>query len=207
MINAIRGELVSCTQNSVIVAASGVEYYAEVSTNTSAKMASLPDKNNVRLLTVMTVRQDFVGLYGFFDEMERNCFNELQKVPGIGPRQSLKILSSITVENLIKALDQKDISTLSKIPGVGPKTGQKLILQLRNVLVFEEENEKKESGKKGENSEFRELVESFQDMGFDKKLILRALEKIMAEKGKELSSMTHNEAESFLFPLILRSLS
>ena len=145
MINAIRGELVSLTPNSCVICAKDVEYIMEVSTVTSSKVSALADKSAVRLLTVLTLRQDFIGLYGFFDEIERNCFLQLQKVPGIGPKQSLKILSSISVEKLIIALDQKDISTLSKIPGIGPKTGQKLILQLE-MFVYEDELKRKRKG-------------------------------------------------------------
>lgn len=205
MINAIRGELVSVTPNSCIICANNVEYVMEVSSTTASRVSSLSDKSNVRLLTVLTVRQDFIGLYGFFDESERNCFLQLQTVPGIGPKQSLKILSSISVENLILALDQKDIKTISKIPGIGPKTGQKLILQLRNVLVYDEEGEKEQG--KGQKHEFGELVESLQEMGFDKKQVVKALDTIMKEKEKELKGMTHSQAESLLFPLVLRSLS
>ena len=205
MINAIRGELVSVTPNSCVICANDVEYVMEVSTATSSKVSALSDKNAVRLLTVLTLRQDFIGLYGFFDEIERNCFLQLQKVPGIGPKQSLKILSSISVEKLIIALDQKDISTLSKISGIGPKTGQKLILQLRNVLVFEDENEKTED--KTKETQFNDLIDSFQEMGFDKKLIIKTLDKVMKEKEKELKGMSPHEAESFLFPIILRGLS
>ena len=205
MINAIRGELVSVTPNSCIICANNVEYVMEVSSTTASRVSSLSDKSNVRLLTVLTVRQDFIGLYGFFDESERNCFLQLQTVPGIGPKQSLKILSSISVENLILALDQKDIKTISKIPGIGPKTGQKLNLQLRNVLVYDEEGEKEQG--KGQKHEFGELVESLQEMGFDKKQVVKALDTIMKEKEKELKGMTHSQAESLLFPLVLRSLS
>ncbi len=205
MINAIRGELVSVTPNTCVICANNVEYIMEVSSATSTRVAAAVDKSNVRLLTVMTVRQDFIGLYGFYDESERNCFLQLQTVPGIGPKQSLKILSSITVDNLILALDQKDIKTISKIPGIGPKTGQKLILQLRNVLVYDDESEKEQG--KVQKHEFGELVDSLQEMGFDKKLIVKALDKIMKEKEKELKTMTHAQAESLLFPLVLRSLS
>ncbi len=205
MINAIRGELVTVTPNSCVLCANNVEYVMEVSSTTASRVSALSDKSNVRLLTVLTVRQDFIGLYGFFDESERNCFLQLQTVPGIGPKQSLKILSSISVENLILALDQKDIKTISKIPGIGPKTGQKLILQLRNVLVYEDEGEKEQV--KGQKNEFGELVESLQEMGFDKKQVVKVLDTIIKEKEKELKGMTHSQAESFLFPLILRSLS
>lgn len=203
MINAITGEIVSVNQNICIIMANNIEYVLEVSLSTSSKVSALKDKSNVRILTVLSYRQDFIGLYGFIDEAERNCFLQLQKVPGIGAKQSLKILSSISVPQLIAALDQKDITTLSRIPGIGPKTGQKLILQLRNVLVFEEDVKEKPNS----SNEFNELVESLVEMGFDKKTVIKTLDKVMKEKKNELSGLTHQDAESMLFPLVLRSLS
>ena len=80
-----------------------------------------------------------------------------------------------------------------------------LFRSLRNVLVYEEETEKKEE--KDKDSQFNDLIDSFQEMGFDKKLIIKVLDKVMKEKEKELKSMSPHEAESYLFPIILRGLS
>ena len=143
-------------------------------------------------------------LFGFSSEEERFCFEQLQTVPGIGARQALRILSGITVTNLIKALDGQDVKTLAKVPGIGPKTAQKLVLQLRNVLVLEEEEPETRTEAPGQ---FRDLIESFAEMGFERRQIVRVLSEVMAENSLIIQGKDSREAESFLFPLVLRRLS
>ena len=143
-------------------------------------------------------------LFGFSSEEERFCFEQLQTVPGIGARQALRILSGITVQNLIKSLDAQDVKTLAKVPGIGPKTAQKLVLQLRNVLVLEDD----EAEPKAETpSQFRDLIDSLAEMGFERKQIVRTLSEVMSENSLIIQGKDAREAESFLFPLVLRRLS
>ena len=137
-------------------------------------------------------------LFGFYSEEERFCFEQLQTVPGIGARQALRILSGITVQNLIKSLDAQDVKTLAKVPGIGPKTAQKLVLQLRNVLVLEDD----EAEPKAETpSQFRDLIDSLAEMGFERKQIVRTLSEVMSENSLIIQGKDAREAESFLFPL------
>ena len=143
MINAIRGICLSITDSSIVVLThSGIEFYIECSLITANKFRALntEEKKNVRVFTVLNHREDAMTLFGFYDEKERFCFVELQTVPGIGPKGALKILGGITVDDLCIALDTQDVKKLSKVPGLGAKTAQKLILQLRNVLVFDSES-------------------------------------------------------------------
>ena len=133
MINALNGFLVSIDQNSLVINVSGVEFYVEISTQAASYFSSLNRDKEVRVLTKYVVREDAALLFGFKDSFERDCFNQLQTVPGIGAKQALKILSAISVNDFIKALDQRDVSTLSRIPGIGAKSAQKLILMLRDT--------------------------------------------------------------------------
>lgn len=206
MINAVRGKALEINQNSIVVLTDGgVEYLIEISTNSSAFYASmsLEERKSVRVLTVLQHREDAMTLFGFYDETERYIFNQLQTVPGIGARGAIKILSGITVEKLILALDQQDVKTLAKVPGIGAKTAQKLILQLRNVLVIEEEKEEKEKPSKNKDR-FVDLITSFIEMGYDRKAVVRTIEDVLNENSLLFAGLDDRKIEEKIFPLILR---
>lgn len=207
MINAITGKLVEVNPNSLsVLTPGGVEYYIEVSANSASKFSTLPSdkKEDVRVLTVLQHREDAMTLFGFFDDKERFCFNQLQTVPGIGAKGALKILSGITVEKLVTYLDASDVKSLSKVPGLGAKTAQKLILQLRNVLVLEERAEEEKAASKIER--FTDMVSSFVEMGYDRKQVRRAIDEALNENALLFSGMDDRKIEEKLLPLVLRRL-
>lgn len=207
MINAITGKLVEINPNSVcVLTPGGVEYYIEVSANSASKFSELSQdkKNNARVLTVLQHREDAMTLFGFYDDKERFCFNQLQTVPGIGAKGALKILSGVTVDKLVTYLDSSDVKALSKVPGLGAKTAQKLILQLRNVLVLEErEEDVKDSDKK---ERFTDMVSSFVEMGYDRKQVRRVIDTVLSENALLFSDLDDRKIEEKLLPLVLRRL-
>ena len=105
----------------------------------------------------------------------------------------------------MKALDGQDVKTLSKVSGIGPKTAQKLVLQLRNVLVLEDaEAEGEDVSSPGQ---FRELIESFLDMGFERKVVVRTLNQVLEENALLIQGKDLRSAETLIFPLVLKGLS
>ena len=207
MINAIVGKLVEINPNSIsVMTSSGIEFYIEVSANSASSFSAIQseERDAVKVYTVLQHREDAMTLFGFFDEKERFCFNQLQTVPGIGARGALKILSGITVDKLILALDANDVKALSKVPGLGAKTAQKLILQLRNVLVLEEDNNS--SGNPIGKDRFAEMVSSFAEMGYDRKQVRKAIDEIIAENSLLFAGLDDRKIEEKILPLILRRL-
>ena len=211
MINAIRGNCLSITDNSLVVLThSGIEFYIECSLQTANKYRSLSveDRRNVRVFTVLNHREDAMTLFGFYDEKERFCFVELQTVPGIGPKGALKILSGITVDDLCLLLDAQDVKKLSKVPGLGAKTAQKLILQLRNVLVFETDVEKDTEGKSSNTSKrFSDFISSFCEMGYDRKSVVKLIDAILEENSDKYKNMDDREIEKNIFTSVRRRLN
>ena len=207
MINAIMGRLVSAAPDHVIILTpGGVEYRLEVSSNASERLSRISgeEKESVRVLAYLQHREDAMTLFGFYSEEERFCFEQLQTVPGIGARQALRILSGITVENLVKALDAQDVKTLSKVSGVGPKTAQKLVLQLRNVLVLDDEEG---SEAVSAPSQYRDLIESFAQMGFERRAVVRVLDRVLDENALLVQGKDARSVETLIFPLVLKGLS
>ena len=205
MINAVVGKIARLQPEYVaILTPGGVEYRLEISQNTSSKLSSELNKERVRVIAYLQHREDAMVLYGFSSEEERFCFEQLQTVPGIGARQALKILSGITVENLVRLLDTQDVKALAKISGIGPKTAQKLVLQLRNVLVIDDAEEE---GRKDGAGSYRDLVDSFVQMGFERKAVLRTLDEVIRDNALLIDGKGREEAENLLLPLMLKRMT
>jgi len=117
MINAVIGNIVELKDDRVIVRCGYVEYIVFISAQTAAQISNLPSKHDVRIITYMQVREDSMSLYGFLSEKERDVFLQLQTVSGIAAKGALKILSGITLADLIKSLDEGNVKALSKING------------------------------------------------------------------------------------------
>ena len=207
MINALRGRIVEWGDGFVVVlTACGIEYYMEASTNSIQKLRTLSEKSDeVRVLAHMIHREDAMLLYAFSDEKERTCFLELMSVNGIGAKQSLKILSSVTVEEFVRALNNQDVRKLSKIPGVGQKTGQKLILQLRNVLVLDEDIESSSPSTASlKSSEYDDIIESIVGLGYERKSAREKVMKYVKEHEMELFGLKHQEKEDRILMAVMR---
>ncbi len=211
MINALHGRPVEIRPDYItILTAGGIEYRLEVSRNTSDRIAAIPapDRDSIRVLAYLQHREDAMTLFGFFSEEERFCFEQLQTVPGIGAKQAIRILSGITVRDFVKALDSQDVKTLSKVPGVGPKTAQKLVLQLRNVLVLDDDGEE---GAQSDGSlppqEFRDMVDSFVSMGHERRIVVRTLSDVLKENSEKIKGSDYHSVEPQIFSIMLKRLS
>jgi len=139
MIGFLRGKAAILTSDYVIVDTNGVGYRVFVS---AATRAHIRLNEEISLFIHTVVREDAIILYGFFTEAEYNAFTLLISVSGIGPKGALSALSSITVENLYKAIQNKETSVLTKLSGIGKKTAERMILELKDKVAFEgEEND------------------------------------------------------------------
>jgi len=132
MIAQIRGQLVQKSPGWVIVEANGVGYQVHVSLTT---FYDLPDiEQPVRVYTYTHVREDVLQLYGFSTPLEKEIFQILIGVSGIGPKLALNILSGIATPLLIQSLAAGDLNRLLSIPGVGRKMGERMILDLQDKV-------------------------------------------------------------------------
>lgn len=210
MINAINGAAIEIANDSItVLTLSGVEYSIEISQRTRDKFLNLSkeERESVRVFTVLQHREDSMTLFGFYDKEERYIFNELQTVPGIAARGALKILSGISIEDLMIALDRQDVKTLAKVPGIGAKTAQKLILQLRNELVLDLDQLDDKETKLSPKDELKDLASSFIELGYDRRLVQRELNTILEEHKVELEGLSQKKKEEKILPLLIKRLS
>ncbi len=80
------------------------------------------------------VREDAIQLYGFATDLERQCFDALLAVSGVGPRTALGCLDVLAPDALIRAVESEDVTTLTRVPGIGRKTAQKMVIDLKGKL-------------------------------------------------------------------------
>ncbi len=132
MIAHIRGRLASKEPHRVVVDVNGVGYLLFIPLSTYYQ---LPDvMGEVTLHTYTHVREDALQLFGFHSRDERSLFELLQGVSGIGPRLATNILSGISVEELVPALSDGNVSRLRAVPGVGKKLAERLVVELREKV-------------------------------------------------------------------------
>ncbi len=132
MIAQIRGQLIQKNPGWVIVEANGVGYQVYVSLTTFYDLPEI--EQPVRIFTYTHVREDALQLYGFSTALEKELFQILISVSGIGPKLALNILSGIAAPLLIASIASGDLNRLLSIPGVGRKTGERMILDLKDKV-------------------------------------------------------------------------
>ncbi len=133
MIGFLRGQVAALKTDYCLLDVNGVGYRVFVAGSTRNKLRL---KEEAQLFTYMNVYQDGITLYGFASEDEYDVFQLLIGVSGIGPKVALGILSSITVDGLCKAIQNKQATVLTKLPGIGKKSAERLILELKDKVGF-----------------------------------------------------------------------
>jgi Holliday junction DNA helicase RuvA len=132
MIAYLKGEFVRKTPASVLVDVNGIGYEVQISLHTYSKIHKL-DKGI--LYTHLLIREDAHILFGFFDMPEKEMFQQLISVSGIGASTARVMLSYMKPEELIRAIINADVRTLEGIKGIGKKTAERIVLELRDKLA------------------------------------------------------------------------
>jgi Holliday junction DNA helicase RuvA len=133
MIAQLRGTLEDKRPNQVLVDVGGVGYLVHIPLSTFYSLGAL--HANVTLLIHTQVREDAISLYGFLSAREKHLFELLISASGVGPVLALKILSGMSVDDLVPAVRAGDLARLTRIPGVGRKTAERMIVELRDKLA------------------------------------------------------------------------
>lgn len=134
MIAHLKGTLKSKTADHIVVDVNGVGYHVFISLNT---FYELPPENGAVEFHVHThVTQDQWSLYGFLTAAEKQLFQQLIKVSGIGPKSALSLLSGLSPHEIAQAIARGDVATLTKIPGIGRKTAERMIVDLKGKVLL-----------------------------------------------------------------------
>jgi len=128
----IRGKLISKHPNQAIVEAAGVGYDVTISVPTFSELPQLGAE--ISLFIHTHVREDALALFGFLRAQEKQLFEKLLSVSGIGPKLAVTILSGMEAATMVAAIKGNNVAALTRIPGIGKKTAERMVLELRDKL-------------------------------------------------------------------------
>ena len=190
MYDFLSGRLAARKPGYAVLDVGGVGYRVEIPLSTYEKM---PREGTVRLFTYLKVSDDDLRLYGFYTEREREIFLRLvDGVQQLGPSKALAILSSVSPDQLARAIDEEDVAFLKNIKGIGEKIAHRLIVELKGKLPSA-------AGKEGgDSSTSKDAVGALVTLGYDRRqaeeAVRRALKDLKGEASVEdviKRSLTH----------------
>jgi Holliday junction DNA helicase RuvA len=173
MIGHLNGKLVEKNPTELIIECGGVGYEVKISLNTFSAIGSV---EALKIFTKLIVREDAQILYGFSSKEEREMFNHLISVSGIGPNTAMIMLSSLVPDEIAHAIQVEDVATIQSIKGIGAKTAQRVIIDLKDKMlkiVFSSENIFNQN-----NTNRFDALTALVSLGFDKKSAEKAIDKI-----------------------------
>ncbi len=130
MIGRLRGTIIEKQPPLVLIEAAGVGYEVHMPMTC---FYELPEINQQACVFIhFVVREDAQLLFGFNHRQERTLFRELIKVNGVGPKLALAILSGMSAQQFVNAVEQQEIAALIKLPGVGKKTAERLVVEMKD---------------------------------------------------------------------------
>ena len=168
MIASLKGELIQKSPDKVIVDVNGVGYEVFLS---SASLQKMPIAGEEVFLHIHTsVREDSLTLFGFADMEEKEMFQLLINVSGVGPKLALTILSGIRPDALSRAISTKDIGRLTTVSGVGKKTAERLCLDLRDkvgfMLTLDEHDRNEKIADTGDHGTTADVISALINLGY-----------------------------------------
>jgi len=191
MIAQLNGKLIEKNPTDLIVDCGGVGYELKISLNT---FSSISSDENITIFTKLIVREDAQILYGFADKVEREMFNHLVSVSGIGPNTAMIMLSSLVPGEIASAITNEDVKTIQGVKGIGAKTAQRVIIDLKDKMLkmsFSSENMFNAN-----NTNQFDALTALASLGFDKKAAEKAVDKVST--GQESVEVLIKEALKIL---------
>ena len=180
----LSGELAYRDMNTAVIDCNGVGYKMTISFITSESLLTKLGKQ-VKLFTHLAVREDGVELFGFGSYEEKECFNKLTSVSGIGPKAAMSILSTLTPEKLAVAICTEDTKAIAKSQGIGAKSAARIVLELKDKMSKEfftdsivSDTSRNSAATLVSNSSLSEAAEALTVLGYDKNTVLNALKGI-----------------------------
>jgi len=177
MITHIKGRLVEKNPTDVVIDCKGVGYFLNISLHT---FSQIPDTEEVKLFTQLLVREDSHTLYGFSTVEEREVFNLLISVSGVGASTARTMLSSLTPELIRDAILSEDIVTIQSVKGIGSKTAQRVVLDLKDKIIKVYGSLPNSS--KSSNTNRNEALSALETLGFARKQAEKACDAVLKQQ-------------------------
>ena len=173
MIGYLTGKIISSKPTQILLDVNGVGYSVNISINTFEKIS---EKETASLFIHTSVKEDSITLFGFFSQSEKEMFELLISISGIGPKLGLSILSGISVDDLKSAIGNGNVTRLIAIPGIGRKTAERVVLELRNKV-----DAIKVDGMIKETSVKDEAIAALSTLGYQRQISEKVIRDLLAE--------------------------
>ena len=182
MISFIRGKKIHIDPAKIIIEVNGIGYDINISLRTYSK---LKDESEVFVYTHLNVKEDSHTLYGFNSESERNTFLSLLSINGVGPSTAIMILSSLSANELKKAILSSDTNKIKSVKGIGLKTAERIILELKDKVSFDDISQDKFYDDI-DNTIKNEALSALSSLGISKNIVEKHINDIL-ERNNEIS--------------------
>lgn len=190
MIAYVNGIVEDITEDNAVLDVGGIGYNIKISSDTAARLPGIGEP--VKLYTYTCVREDAFLLYGFLSRNDLDIFKKCITVSGIGPKGALAILSVMDADSLRFAILSGDAKAISKAPGIGARTAERLILELKDKLHFDDNmigmeiDGKLGGGAVADTEQKKEAVEALVSLGYGRTEAMKAVNSI--EKIEDMDS-------------------
>ncbi len=185
MISSLKGTLLEKTPTRVVLDVGGIGYGVNVPLSTYGKLGEIGDP--VELLTHLHVREDALDLYGFATTEEKNLFELLILVSGIGPRLALGILSGSEARPFAEAVASANYAMLTTISGVGKKLAERIVVELKEKIGTLVPAPEKVAAVGQRSPHYNDAILALVSLGLTRASASKALDRIMSEGGDRLS--------------------
>jgi Holliday junction DNA helicase RuvA len=179
MIAYLEGKLAHKETHTAIIDVNGVGYFVRISLHTYEKLPAL--ESRVKLYTFLQIREDAHTLYAFFDLNEKNVFEWLISISGVGGNTAITLLSWLTPSEIVSAIRKNDVQTLKNIKGIGLKTAERIIVELRDKAGKTEIKDETPQGKLRE-----EAVQALMILGLPRALVEKQVDAIISASTEDL---------------------
>lgn len=176
MITHLRGRLIEKNPTHITVECNGVGYLVNISLHT---FSQLPTSENIFIHTHLLVREDAHTLYGFMEKGEREVFLRLISVSGIGAGTARTMLSSLSPDKIVEAIESADVDTIKSVKGIGAKTAQRVIIDLKDKLS--EIPGLEENLTIQRNTSKNEALSALETLGYNRKQSEKIVAKVLAD--------------------------
>ncbi len=181
----LSGSLLEKKPDLAIVEVQGVGYAVQIPLSTFYQLGEPGSATRLKIHT--HVREDTISLFGFLTEKEKEMFEKLIGISGIGPKLANNILSGASVDDLASYLKSGDVSRLTRIPGIGKKTAERMVLELRDKMQsFAVESAASRPAAAGRMRD--DMLSALINLGYQKASAERALDAVMESAPGEPSS-------------------
>ena len=205
MIGRIKGQLIEKKSDNVVIDVHGIGYVVYVTEKTARSLTLDNQSGDISLYSELIVKEDLLQLVGFLTQTEKDWFNLLRSVQGIGAKVALTILNTLDTDELLRAIRVKNELAFSSVSGIGSRMAQRLVVELsgrKDLIALEDE----ETGEiKDESSEQtigiikrkemqQDALSALQNLGFKPAEAKSAIDKILTLKDLNDASLLVKEA-------------